>query len=154
MIIDFFLRVRPYMLYGAQFGFNLKLRPNERLSKTRFGFYLKQWWDLDSRWWDYVIMSNNRAYASKVAANAEVNVAPDETASTAAAARTTGNHTGNTTDSTGATVGAQADTVAATIAWTTANTATAASTTVSGITATAFLLIVIVVSIDGSICIT
>lgn len=153
MIIDFLLRVGPYMLYGAQFGFNLKLRPNERLSKTRFGFYLKQWWDLDSRWWDYVIMSNNRAYASKVAANAEVNVASDETASTAAA-RTTGNHTGNTTDSTGATVGAQADTVAATIAWTTANTATAASTTVSGITATAFLLIVIVVSIDGSICIT
>lgn len=39
-------------------------------------------------------------------------------------------------------------------AGTTTNTARAASTTVSGITATAFRLIVVVVSIDGSISIT
>lgn len=126
MVVHFFLGVGPHVLHGSGFGFHVDFRPD-------VGWL---WWELHLRgrsrlnqqaWFGLDLKQWRDLYRWDYGS-----VSNDGTDTPEAA--------GNAAD--------------AARAGTTTNTARAAGTTVSGITATAFRLIVVVVSIDGSIRIT
>lgn len=126
MVVHFFLGVWPHVLHGSGLGFHVDFRPDVGWLWRKL--HLRRRRRLNQLAWFRLDLKQWRDLYRWD--NGSVSYDGTDTPEAA----------GNAAD--------------AARAGTTTNTARAASTTVSGITATAFRLIVVVVSIDGSVSIT